>query len=173
MMNAKFLGQYEIREGYQAIFWYIFLIDATSDSLESSANDFICSESFRENCLPFIIKKKPKEGSRFLQRAFNQDSLNISDFRILTKEDVLLFFSDYATSDGWNDDREDFITLMNGFNEIFKEEPTDHFFLISKEWFDKGNKILSADSEFYIYYFLMVWFDTDKKIINICEWVYD
>jgi hypothetical protein len=52
-------------------------------------------------------------------------------------------------------------------------EASDHFFLISKEWFDKGNKILNPDGEVYIYYFLIIWFAKDKKVINVCEWIYE
>jgi hypothetical protein len=172
-MTAKFWGQYEIREGYQAIFWYIIIINDVSNELDHSLNSFLHSDSFRDFCLPFNVKKSAGENYHFLQRAFNQDTLSISDFKVFSKEQLISFFKDYSTSDSWGDDKNEFVTMMNSYRELLQKEASDHFFLISKEWFDKGNKILNADSEIYIYYFLIIWFDEVKKVINVCEWIYE
>src|SRR6185312_6173998 len=172
-MTVKFWGQHEIREEYQAIFWYIFLVEDTLGESVDLINEFIHSNYFTDFCLPFIVKKYTGENYRFLQRAFNRDVLDLSFFRSFNKKELKNFFEEYAGSASWGDDRNAFVTLIKRFNDIFNSEVGDQFFLISKEWFTSGDKILNADSEFYIYYFLIVWFETDKKVINICELNYD
>ena|ERR1700722_10508627 len=172
-MTAKFWGQYEIRIGYQAIFWYIFLINDASDELDLFFNWFLHSDNFRDFCLPFNVKKSARENNHFLQRAFVQDALSLSDFKVFSKEQLVGFFRDYSTSKSWGDDRNDFVTLMKSYIELVQKEACDHFFIISKEWFAKGNKVLNADSEIYIYYFLIIWFDREKRVLNVCDWIYD
>jgi hypothetical protein len=172
-MTAKFWGQYEIREGHQAIFWYILLISDVSNELDDFLNSFLRSDSFRDFCLPFTVKKFPMENYPFLERAFNQDTLSLSDFKVFSKKQLVSFFKDYSTSPSWGDDKDEFATIMNGYFDLLQKEASDRFFLISKEWFDKGDKILNSDSEIYIYYFLIIWFDGDKKVLNVCEWIYE
>jgi hypothetical protein len=172
-MHYRFFGQFEIREGYQAVFWSLFLVEAMSPDLNIWLSDFIHSENFRDERLPFIIKKNFGNPDRFLRGSFNEELLKATDFKVLNKEDLLEYLEDYSKHESWKDDREEFKSLLHKFNGFFINEDPDEIFLINKEWFNKGEKILSSDSEYYIYSFLMIWFDKPRKQINVCEWNYD
>ena len=170
-MIFDFYGQYEIREGYQAIFWYIVQFDPAALELKKVIGNFLHSDNFRDFCSPFIVKKYGRENNRFLQGAFNQAALEISDFKIFRKEELVKFFDDYSNTNDWGEDRAAFVAVMSDFNEFLRKEGCDSFFLISKDWFKRGDRLLSLDSEFYSYYFLIIWLD--NRTINICEWSYD
>jgi hypothetical protein len=172
-MSLKFWGQDEIKEGQQAIFWYLFLTDSIPDSPNNFFNEFIHSDNFKEDCLPFIVKKSIGKNDRFLKHAFNANNLTIADFKILSNAEILHFFDEYSKDSKWGDDKDDFIVIMNRFSTLIRKETSDKFFLISKEWFDKANKILNEDSDIYLYYFLIIWLDVDNKMVNVCEWNYD
>src|ERR1700761_8880794 len=160
-LSIEFFGQFELREEYQAIFWYVFLVDKISPGLEMSVNDLIHSEEFTQYCFPFKVKKSWGERNQFLKRAFDLNKLDVSNFKMFNKEELLQFFDIYAASDTWKDDKEKFASLMYEFKEMFKNETANQFFLIGKEWFDKDSALLSEDSEFFIYYFILIWFDTE------------
>jgi hypothetical protein len=172
-MSLKFWAQTEIIEGNQAIFWYLFLIDNISGTVNDFLNTFIHSANFKENCLPFMVKKNRGENDRFLKHAFNADALDIEDFKILKKDELFNFFDNYSREGSWGDDRADFLIIKKKLNDLIEKETTDHFYLISKEWFDKGSKLLNDNSDIYLYYFLIIWLDSDKKVVNICELNYD
>lgn len=172
-MTAKFWGQHEIRANYQAIFWYIFSIENANDTAIDLLNEFLHSEILWECCLPFIVKKNIDHKWRFLPRAFNLRVLNLSNFKALSREQVLDFLDDYSDSPSWREDRDDFLTILNRFSELFQKEATGKFFLISKEWFKKEDEILNPNGEPFIYYFILIWFNANKKEVNVCEWAYD
>jgi len=172
-MVFNFCGQYEIREGYQAVFWYLAQCDPASLELKEVIRNFLHSDNFRDFCRPFIVKKYGRENNRFLRRAFNQDALELSDFKTFGKEELVIFFEDYSNTNDWREDRADFVAVMSDFDELIRKEKCDCFFLISKDWFKKGDKLLSPDSEFYSYFFLIIWLGVDNRTINVCEWSYD
>src|SRR5580692_11163211 len=169
-MNAKFFGQYEITAGYQALFWYIFLVDNSSTPSDKFFDDFLSSESFELFCQPFLKKRTRGQNDRFLEGAFSREALQISNFRKLTRENLLNFLSDYAKSENWGNDRKDFTTILEQFEKPLKQESAPFFSLISKEWFKKKDNLLNADAEIYIYFMLIMWFDAEKKILNVCQW---
>jgi hypothetical protein len=172
-MNATFFGQQEISSGYQALFWYIFLVDNSSTPSDKFFDDFLSSESFGLFCQPFVKKRTRGQNDRFLEGAFNREALQISKFRKLTRENLLNFLSDYAKSEDWCNDRKDFTAILDEFEKPLRQESAPFFFLISNEWFKKEDNLLSADAEIYIYFMLIIWFDSDKRILNVCQWSYD
>ena len=127
-MPVKFWGQCEIRVEYQAIFWYLFLVDDISGISDNYLEKFIRSNYFTEYCLPFVVKKYVGGSDRFLQRAFNEDALDLSYFKVFTKEGIIDYFNEYSKSGNWGNDGEAFLTLVDRFNEFFRKEASDHFF---------------------------------------------
>jgi hypothetical protein len=172
-MRTTYLGQNEIRSEYQAIFWYTFSAEDIIGPEESWLIEFVHSESFKESVRPEIVKQAKSENHRFLESAFNLSNLEVTDFRALKKEDLIRFFHDYAQLNDWGEDRAGFIDVMDKFDDLIEKESSDKFFLLSKEWFDKDDRVLSQDSWVYTYYFLIIWIDIDRKIANVCEWIYD
>jgi hypothetical protein len=172
-MKITYLRQNEIRSEYQVIFWYIFLVEDISEWEETQLIEFVHSDYFKEFVKPDIVKQTPSERNRFLKGAFNLSNLGFTDFRVFEKEGLIRFFNEYAQSGDWGEDRTEFITIMNSFNHLIENETINKFFLISKEWFRQGDQILSQDSEIYTYYFLILWVNTARKTINVCEWNYD
>jgi len=172
-MRVKFLDQREIRSEYQVIFWYTFLTEDIDNKVDDLLIEFIHSDCFREFGKPSIVSQSHIGGDRFLQGAFNLNNLDVTNFRIFSKDGLMQFFDEYSQSADWGDDRGEFIDVMNSFNKFLEKETSDCFFGISKEWFNQGDRVLSADSGFYTYYFLLMWLDIGKKIINVCEWNYD
>jgi hypothetical protein len=169
-MNLNFLDQLEIRIEYQVVFWYTFSIERVFGNEADLLNEFIHSNCFKEYGKPAIVRQSHTGSDRFLQGAFVLDNLDITHFRRFTKEDVMRFFVEYSKSDSWRDDREDFISLVKELNERLSKEPSDHFYLISKDWYKLDDPIVNVDSQIYTYYFLVMWLDRVKKVINVCEW---
>ena len=171
-MNVTFFGQHEIRLEYQALFWYIFLVDNFSAS-DKSFDDFLSSDSFGLFCQPFIKKRARSQNVRFLESAFNQKALEISKFKKLAPEDLLNFLNDYAKAGDWGCDRADFVAIQDEFGKLLKKETAPFVFLINKEWFKKEDNLLSADAEIYVYFLLFIWFDADSGILNVCQLSHD
>jgi hypothetical protein len=172
-MSLKFLRQDEINEGHQNIFRYLFLTEDVPNIVNDFLDVFLHSEDFKNDCLPFIVKGNLGKNDRFLKHAFSEEVLSITDFKEFSKEKLLHYFDVYSKDSSWGDDRADFVVLLNKFVDLIRTEKSDQFYLISKEWFEKGNEILNDSSEFYLYYFLIIWLDRDKKVVNVCEWNYD
>jgi hypothetical protein len=172
-MEIAFLGQHEIRSEYQVIFWYTFSIEGISKKEEDFLIEFIHSSYFKEFGKPSIVKQSQSTSDRFLQGAFNLGNLDITNFKAFDRKGLVQFFKEYSQSPDWGEDRKEFVTIMKRFGKLLEKEKNDHFFLISKEWFRQGDQILNADSEFYTYYFLIMWLNIGEKTINICEWNYD
>jgi hypothetical protein len=155
------------------MFWYTFSVEDIIGQGEFSLIKFVHSDYFKEFVKPDIVKQAQSERHRFLEGAFNLSNLDITNFRVFKKESLVRFFHEYAQSDDWGEDRTGFISIMDRFDRLLEKGTTDEIFLISKEWFSQSDRVLSQDSEVYIYYFLIVWMDIDKKIVNVCEWNYD
>lgn len=172
-MKTAYLGQNKIQSAYQGMFWHTFSAEDIIMPEESWLMEFVHSDYFKESIRAELVKQAQSETYPFLEGAFNLSNLDATDFRVFTKEGLVHFFHEYAKSDDWGEDRAGFITIMNRFDQLLENETSDNFFLISKEWFNQGDRVLSRDSEVYIYYFLIVWMDIDKKIVNVCEWNYD
>lgn len=173
-MSFKFWRQFEILQGQQGIFWYVFLVDENHAGVEDPVNEFIHSDHLKNDCQPLIVKEHTNKSDRFLEPAFKPDSLSLTDFKMLKKDELVSFFDEYSKDDTWGkEDKDDFVMIMNKFIQLIPDGSNARFFLLSKEWFDKGNSVLNEDSDIYIYYFLIIWLDPEKKIINVCQWNYD
>jgi hypothetical protein len=164
-------GQREIIMGNQGIEFYWFSIDNAPLRLSNFMDEFLHSSMFKNEC----VSKREKEDANpifpYLGSAFN-DKLAISDFRLLTKEEILEFFSDYSKLDEWGEDKGDFLNLFNNFSNFLSREHCNDYFIISKEWFDSFHAILTASSKIYNYYFLIIWINQIKEL-RVCVWNYD
>ena len=172
-MTFSFLGQDKITEGEQAVYWYLFSINTTINDTSFLINEFLHSENFKNEALPFIVKKDTNSRFLFLNRAFNEDVLSVKDFKLLRNDQLYEYFLKYSNESDWGDDRKDFKILLEKFNELFSKEAAEKVFLINMDWFDKSNPTLNSDSEFYLYYFITIWVDKSKQQLNVCEWIYD
>ena len=172
-MTFSFSDQIEIISGHQGLFWYSLVIDHLFDDISHLFNEFIRSDNFSVDCRPLIVKNDSRINTRYLDSAFNYDRLSMSDFKFLSKYELLNFFDDYGNDDNWGDDRPDFKVILNKFETLLIEEISEEYLLISKEWFDKDDVLLSVDSNVYLYYFLIIWIDQNKKMIKIIQWKYD
>jgi len=173
-ITFKFYGQDKICEnGYQTICWYLFLVDGVYKNLNTLVDDFIHTINFKEDALPFFVKKNLGNTESFLKHAFNEEILSIENFKVFNKHELINFFDKYLADDDWGSDRGEFERILKKFYTSITKENSDTFFLISKEWFDKESNIFNPFAYIYIYYFLIIWFDSDKKLLNVCEWFYD
>lgn len=172
-MKITYLSQNEIRSGYQVIFWYTFSMENVVRQEDFNLIEFVRSEYFKEHVKPEIVKQGQSKTYPFLEGAFNLANLDSKNFKVLKKEGLVRFFNEYAQSDDWGQDRAGFIDIKDRFYPLLQQHAADEIFLISKEWFRKNDRVLSEDSDVYTYYFLIVWMDTDDKVVNVCEWSYD
>lgn len=172
-MAIRFIEQRKNIQGYQGVFWSIFSIDKLPLSEPPFIDGFVRSKNFRYDCLPDIVKENRDKKLRYLSPAFNEDVLSVKDFKVLKKDELVQHFEGYSKDGSWGDDLGDFINLKNLLKEIIQDAGSDGFFLIDKDWFGKGDAILNSDSEFFIYFFFIIWLDAKKMTLNVCRLNYD
>jgi hypothetical protein len=172
-MKTKYLGQNKIQSEYQGMFWHTFFAEDSIVPEESWLMEFVHSDNFRKSIRQEAVKQPASLTYPFLKGGFNLSNLDVTNFKVFNKAGLVDFFNEYAQSDDWGEDRAAFIAIMDEFNRLLEKQRSDKFFLISKEWFSKGDPVLNQDSEIYLYYFLIIWIDIDKGIVNVCEWDYD
>jgi hypothetical protein len=174
MMKTIYLGQRKIQLNYQAIFWYMFSMENIDPEIEESwLIEFVHSDIFKQMIRPESTRPAGPESYPTLESAFHLSHLAQTNLRTVNKEQLNRFFREYAESNDWGDDRAEFIAIMNEFFDVLETRQENKFFFISKEWFNKGDRILSEDSDIYLYYFIIIWINMDDKIVNVCEWSYD
>jgi len=168
----KLLKQVQIAEEFQGILMTIFSL---TDNFERADNliidEFLKSNSFAVDCLGEKAKKNPEI---YLRQLFDNQKISVEDFRELNENEIANFFIDYSNESDWGEDRKEFKNLVEKFKTIIGNYPSDKFYLISKDWFEKDNeKIRNPENWIYLYYFLVIWFDNEKKSLIVCEWTYD
>ena len=163
----------EIDENYQAINLTEFAIkvDKQMDN-DKTVDTFIQSKQFSFDSLRDCAKAEPGKG--YLRQAFNVEKIEISDFKKTDKQGVSKFLSDLINEPDWGDDRNDFAKLLDRYFEIHNTYAESDFYIISKDWFDKGNeKVIEPESWVYTYYFLIISVDRNSNVLTLCEWTYD
>ena len=86
-MLFKFLKEDRFYLGYQGFDLYTFKVENTNDDSLSIINTFVQSKSFHEECLPQDLKwnKKKRETQLSLEKAFNENLLDVKHFKSLKK----------------------------------------------------------------------------------------
>ena len=150
---------------------FAFVVDEKLDN-DEIVDTFIRTNDFSYDSLRDCVKKEPNKG--FLRRAFNIDKVKISDFRRYTKNEAVNFLYDFLNEPDWGDDRNDFKLLLNKYLSISEQYGDNDFYIISKDWFDKGcEKVLEPESWCYTYYFLIISVDRNQNLLMLSEWTYD
>ncbi|MBI9056120.1 MAG: hypothetical protein JEY96_20025 [Bacteroidales bacterium] len=170
-----FVKQIQISEKFQGIYLTEFsLIDKLEQDEHLIINKFLKSNSFSYDCLPEIVKQSNVKSDYYLRQLFDTDKISFEDFRKLNKKEISNFFINYSNESDWGDDRKEFKTLLEKFISLLHEYPSDKFYLISQDWFDiDSKKMRNPENWIYTYYFLVIWFDREKKTMIVCDWNYD
>ena len=118
------------------------------------------------------LSKEPDKG--YLGQAFNIEKVGINDFKKFDKTATTKFLVDLLNEPVWEDDRDDFIKLLDIYFQVHKLLKDREFYVISKNWFDlKDEKLLEPQSWCYTYYFLIIYLDRVGKTLTLTEWTYD
>ena len=171
----ELLKQVQITEEFQGILMTVFSL---TDNFERADNliidKFLKSNSFAIDCLPEKVRQNNKNPEIYLRQLFDNQKISIEDFRELNEKEICNFFISYSNESDWGKDRKAFKILVEKFKTIICDYPSDKFYLISKDWFDKDNdKMKNPENWMYLYYFLVIWFDKEKRTLIVCEWNYD
>ena len=173
MTTFKIIRHIENDESYQGINLteFAFVVDEKMDN-DEIVDTFIRTNNFSYDSLRDRVKKEPDKG--FLRRAFNIDKIKNSDFRKFNKDETANFLYDFLNEPDWGDYRNDFILLLNKYLEIHKQFGDNDFYVISKDWFGKGDeKVIEPESWCYTYYFLIISVDRNQNLLTLTEWTYD
>jgi len=137
-------------------------------------DSFIHSKHFTSDSLRDVVTNDTGNRS-FLRQAFENLAINFNDFKELTKEEVIKLLTDFSLENDWGDtDLGDFMILKDNFIDLTKDVEAETFYLINKDWFDKtDNRVRQPEGEIFIYYFLILWIDKQKKTLTITEWTYN
>jgi hypothetical protein len=164
----------EIDENYQGINLTEFSIIADNDTVnEQILESFIRSTSFTVDSLREVIKNNT-ENKPYLKRAFDIDRINVTDFKKKSKDETVSFLYDFINQPDWGDDRNEFAKLLDRYFEIHKQFGDNDFYIISKDWFDKGDeRVIEQESWAYSFYFLIISVDRSLNLLTLTEWTYD
>ena len=118
--------------------------------------------------------KNNTENKPYLRQAFDTDRINISDFKKKSKKETAEFLYDFINQPDWGDDRNEFAKLLDKYFEIHNQFRDNDFYIISKDWFDKGDdRVIEPESWVYSYYFLIISVDRNLNLLTLTEWTYD
>ncbi|RYX81523.1 hypothetical protein EON73_04770 [bacterium] len=164
----------EINESYQGINLTEFsILTDNSTSNDQIVETFIHSNLFSIDSLRDVIKYN-SENKPYLRRAFNIDRINISDFKKKSKLETSTFLYNFLNEPDWGDDRNDFAKLLDKYLKIHTTLGGNNFYIISKEWFDKGDeRVIEPVWLIYSYYFLIISIDRSSNLLTLTEWAYD
>ncbi len=139
---------------------------------EEVINAFLKSNAYSRDCLHSIVKEHKSNLDWFLRQMFNENTISITDFQKIDKNQLVNFFVDFGNEDDWGDDRGDFHKLLD---VIFEQvEEYNSFYLISKDWFSvNDNRIRNPEHWIYTYYFLVIWIDIKSSKLMHYEISYD
>ncbi len=174
MTTFETIRHIEINENYQGINLTEFSI-LTDNYIDNNQiiQTFIRSTNFSFDSLRDVIKYN-SENKPYLIRAFDIDRINISDFKKKSKEETSTFLYDFINQSDWGDDRNEFAKLLDKYFEIHDRLGDNDFYIISKDWFDKGDeRVFELESLIYSYYFLIISVDRSLNLLTLTEWTYD
>lgn len=164
----------EIDENYQGINLTEFSIKACKETDNDQIVEiFIRSTNFSVDSLRGVIKNN-NENKPYLRRAFEIDKINVTDFKKKSKEETATFLYDFINQPDWGDDRNEFAKLLDRYFEIHRQFGENDFYIISKDWFYKGDeRVIEPDGWAYSYYFLIIMVDRNLNLLTLTEWTYD
>ncbi len=171
----EFIKQVQITEEFQGILLTVFSIKDNFELADNLVIDkFLKSNFFSFDCLPEKVKQNKKNPEINLRQLFDNQKISVEDFQEINENEIGNFFINYSNENDWGEDKKEFKILAEKLKAILKDYPSDKFYLISKDWFDKdSDKMRNPESWIYLYYFLVIWFDKEKKSIIVCELSYD
>jgi len=170
----KLIGQQQIASGFQGLILTEFSLNDTELADINLIATFLKSDNFTKDCIPEKVKKDSQNQDSYLRQVFNDKKIFISDFKRFKKIDMLNFFNDFFAQTSWAKDKNDFVIIFNKFKIILDSASFENVHLISKDWFnEESEKLRDPESWIYIYYFLIIWTDTAKNNLCVCEWSYD
>jgi len=163
----------EINEGYQGINLTEFAIGVEElISNDQIVDTFIRSKQFSFDSLRDCVKAEPDKG--YLRQAFDTEKIKIIDFKKTDKQGVSKFLVDFINEPDWGDDRNEFAKLLDRYFEIHNQFGNNDFYIISKDWFEKGDeRVIEPEGWVYSYYFLIISVDRNSNILTSTEWTYD
>lgn len=175
-MTFELIKHNEIVEEYQGINLNEFQFSNGENLAEENIiEEFIHSNSFKEESLKEIEMNNPDNRDLYLRQAFEIENVSIQDFKKLNKENLVSFLNGFWSSEDWGVfDREDFEIIKVKFIELIRNNNSDSFFLLSKDWFNEGDiRIREPERWIYSYNFLIIWIDKVNNTLLVSEWTYD
>ncbi|PWU02601.1 MAG: hypothetical protein C5B52_05115 [Bacteroidetes bacterium] len=160
-------------QGEQSKYMYEFSIVGADDYGNELIDTFLNSKYYREDCNISASQANKTNNNLFAGHAFDDKLINLEYFRKIKKVELIDFFNEYQSETNWGKDHADFVKIWNKFKQFIVHETVSEFYLISKEWFEKGDPILAEISMVYTYYFLIIWLDETTQKIKLVEWKYD
>jgi len=173
LMNFRKKRHIEFDSNFQGLNLTEFSFEIEDDTNNNQIVDsFLRSEYYTYDCLRDCIKKEPNKG--YLRSALNINNIEISDFRKYDKEKTIKFLVDYLNEPDWEEDKQDFIKLIDYFIEIINQSGNVDFYIISKDWFEHSDeKLIKFEYSVYIYYFLIILINKNSNSLTLTEWTYD
>ncbi len=102
------------------------------------------------------------------------DRIQVTDFRRQSKEETTKFLVNFMNQSDLGDEKNDFMKLCDKYFEIHNPLLGAVFYVISKDWFDKGDeRVVEPESWIYTYYFLLISVDRREKSLTLTEWTFD
>ncbi len=150
-------------------------IDFTKETDEDFLNMFLKTKFFSYDCLPKVVKTNTDLTKNYLRPAFDENKIFASDFKTFDKLNLVNFFYDFTNDKNMGEEFGNEIRqLWKSLSSILVAENSDKYFLLDKEWFDKGDiKLNDPEGWVYTYYLLLIWFDTENNKLTVCTWWYD
>lgn len=173
MLEFALKSQECIDSDYQGVCITEFtVLKADSLSKDEVVAQFIKSSAFSRDSLREVIKQNPDGG--YLKGAFELDKISINDFRKFSKEQIAEYLKDLENED-WESDKIHFTIIKNKFLSALQTVKIDSFYVIDKNWFEQDNSKVRGEYEYwvYIYYFIILWIDSNNSTLTISVWTYD
>jgi len=163
----------EIDENYQGINLTEFSIKVDNQiDNDQIVDTFFRTTNFSFDSLRDCVKKEPEKV--YLKRSLNVDRIKITDFKKNSKEEIKKFLLDLLNEPSWGVDKNEFAKLLDKYFEIHNQFGDIDFYIISKDWFNKGDeRVIEPEYWVYTYYFLIISVDRSSNLLTLTEWTYD
>lgn len=174
MFTCEVKQHIEVHENFQGFNLTEFSFsDNEGLSCEELVELFIRSTHYKFDCLPDVVKADT-HNKPYLRQAFDTNEICISDFKKFDKLGISNYLLDFLNAPDWTDDRKEFEILHGKYLEIHNQLADADFFVISKEWFEQGDKrVLEPENWCYNYYFLILYLNKSTSSLILTEWAYD